>query len=285
MIQAPPETAVIPADRRAGGYDSIRRLLLAYIVLAFTGNSTVSVAQALPLGAHELDQLVARIALYPDPLLANVLTASTYWDEIPDAAAWAKAHSYLKGDALAAAMQADRLQWDPTVLALLPFPGVLDMMARDMAWTKKLGTAVLYQDQDVMDAVQRLRHQAMSYGYLMPNHYMDVVDDNGYIEISPVNPSVVYVPAYNPAVVFAPPRPGFAVAGAIRFGPAITIGGALGKWGWWYGSGFRWASHTILIDRRPWRRVWANRVEYVHPYAEPWVRPAGPRVETHGVNR
>jgi hypothetical protein len=285
MIQELPEIADICADRRIGGYDSIRRLLLAYIMLSFTGSSTLSVAQALPLRAHELDQLVARIALYPDPLLANVLTASTYWNEIPDAAAWANAHSHLKGDALATAMQADHLQWDPNVLALLPFPGVLAMMARDMDWTKKLGNAVLYQDQDVMDAVQRLRHQAMSYGYLRPNRYMDVVDDDGYIEISPVNPSVVYVPAYDPAVVFAPPRPGFAVAEAIRFGPAITIGGALGKWGWWYGSGFRWASHTIVIDRRPWRRVWANRVEYVHPYAEPWVRPAGPRVETHGVNR
>ena len=86
-------------------------------------------------------------------------------------------------------------------------------------------------------------------------------------------------------VVFAPPRPGFAIAGAIRFGPGITIGAAFGGWGWWLGSGFLWPSHTILIDRRPWTRVWINRVGYVHPYGHPWVRPAGPRVEVHRAEK
>ena len=91
-----------------------------------------------------------------------MLTASAYWNEIPEAAAWADEHSYLKGDALAQAMQADHLQWDPSILALLPFPSVLDMMAHDMAWTEQLGNAVLTQDTEVMGAVQRMRQRAMS---------------------------------------------------------------------------------------------------------------------------
>jgi hypothetical protein len=224
---------------------------------------------------------VQRIALYPDPLLAQVLTASTYWNEIPDAAAWADQHSYLKGDALAHAIQDDHLQWDASVLALLPFPSVLDMMAQDPGWTEQLGNAVLTQRSEVMDAVQRMRRQAKDYGYLTPNGYLNVVTTGGYIEILPVNPGVVYVPYYDPLVVFAPPRPGFIVATAIHFGPGITIGAAFGTWGWWFGSGFLWPSHAILIDYRPWERVWVGRDAYVHPYGHPWVHPVGPRVEVH----
>jgi hypothetical protein len=115
-----------------------------------------SSVQPVALTPSQLDQLVARIALYPDPLLAQVLTASTYWSEIPEAASWADQHSYLKGDALAQAMQADHLQWDPSILALLPFPSTLDMMAHDPAWTEQLGNAVLTQDPEVMDAMQRM---------------------------------------------------------------------------------------------------------------------------------
>jgi hypothetical protein len=228
---------------------------------------------------------VARIALYPDPLLAQVLTASTYWTEIPEAAAWADQHAYLRGDALAEAIQGDHLQWDPSILGLLPFPSVLDMMARDPAWTEQLGNAVLTERPEVMDAVQRMRQQARNYGYLAPNGYVNVVDSGGYIQILPVNPNVIYVPTYDPYVVFVPPRPGYAIAGAIHFGPAITIGAAFGGWGWWVGSGLLWPSHTILIDHRPWVRGWGNRVTYVHPYVHPWVRPVGPRVEVHRFRR
>ena len=260
-------------------------LFIAFVPLTALCVSTSAVAQSAPLAPPQLDQMVARIALYPDPLLAQILTASTYWTEIPEAASWADQHSYLKGDALAHAMQADHLQWDPSILALLPFPSVLDMMARDPAWTEQLGNAVLTQDADVMDAVQRMRQRARSYGYLAPNSYINVVATGGYIQILPVNPSVIYVPSYDPLVVFAPPRPGFAIAGAIHFGPGITIGAAFGGWGWWLGSGFLWPSHSILIDRHPWTRVWGNRVGYVHPYAHGWVRPIGPRVEVHRFKR
>jgi len=255
------------------------------LILIFAVSPIVLFAQPAALSPPQLDQLVARIALYPDPLLANVLSASTYWTEIPEAAAWADQHSYLKGDALAQAMQADHLQWDPNIMALLPFPSVLDMMARDPAWTQQLGNAVLTQDSDVMDAVQRMRQRAMGYGYLTPNDCMNVTSSGGYIQILPVDPNVVYVPYYDPVVVFAPPRPGFAIGGAIRFGPGITIGAAFGGWGWWLGSGFAWPSHTILIDRRPWDRVWVNRSAYIHPYVHPWVRPVGPRVEVHRFKR
>ena len=258
-----------------------RSLLPACLAPMLVSLPATSSAQPVALTPPQLDQLVARIALYPDPLLAQVLTASTYWTEIPEAATWADQHSYLKGDALAQAIQADHLQWDPSILALLPFPSVLDMMARDPGWTEQLGNAVLTQDSDVMDAVQRMRQRARSYGYLAPNGYVNVVADGGYIQILPVDPNVLYVPYYDPLVVFAPPRPGFALAGAIRFGPGVTIGAVFGGWGWWLGSGFIWPSHTILIDRHPWTRVWVNRFGYVHPYVHPWVRPVAPRVEVH----
>jgi hypothetical protein len=260
-------------------------LLISFVPLMALCFPRGALAQPAPLAPPQLDHLVARIALYPDPLLAQILSASTYWTEIPEAAEWADQHSYLKGDALAEAIQTDHLQWDPSVLALLPFPSVLDMMARDPAWTEQLGNAVLTQDAEVMDAVQRMRQRARSYGYLAPNSYINVIATGGYIQILPVDPNVLYVPYYDPLVVFASPRPGFAIAGAIRFGPGITIGAAFGGWGWWLGSGFLWPSHTILIDRRPWTRVWVNRLGYVHPYGHPWVRPSGPRVEVHRLRR
>jgi hypothetical protein len=263
--------------RQIGSVACLTLMLICFPVPSFP--------QPAPLTPPQLDQLVARIALYPDPLLAQVLTASTYWNEIPEAAAWADEHSYLKGDELAEAIQADHLQWDPSILALLPFPSVLDTMAHDMAWTEQLGNAVLTQRPEVMDAVQRMRQKARHYGYLAPNGYVNVVSDGGYIQILPVDPNVIYVPYYDPVVVFAPPRPGFAVAGAVHFGPAITIGAVFGGWGWWLGSGFLWPSHAILIDRHPWTRVWVNRFGYVHPYVHQWVRPIGPQVEIHRLKR
>jgi hypothetical protein len=131
-----------------------------------------------------------------------------------------------------------------------------------------------------MDAIQRMRQQAKNYGYLAPNSYDNVVDNGGYLEIQPVNPALYYVPVYSPSVVFFAPRPGFFIGGAVRFGPVVTIGPAFGVFGW-YGAGFGWGGHTILIDHRPWGRTYANRGVYAHPYAHPYVRPAGPRVEAH----
>jgi hypothetical protein len=253
---------------------------LPYVLLLFVVTPMV-LAQAVPLSPPQLDQLVSRIALYPDPLLAQTLTASTFWGEIPEAATWADRHTYLTGDALAHAIQDDHLAWDPSVLGLLPFPSVLDMMARDPAWTKQLGNAVLTQRPEVMDAVQRMRREARNYGYLVPNGYVNVVDTGGYIEILPLTPVVFYVPYYDPVVVFGRPQPGFVVGTAIRFGPAVTISATFGTWGWWTGPAFFWPAHTIVIGGHPWERVWGNRGTYVHPYPHPWVRPVGPRVEVH----
>lgn len=250
------------------------------IVLLILGLSPIALAQSVPLTPPQLDQVVSRIALYPDPLLAQTLTASTFWAKIPEAATWADQHTYLTGDALAQAIQGDPLQWDPSILGLLPFPTVLDVMARDPAWTQQLGNAVLTQRPEVMDAVQRMRHEARSYGYLVPNGYVNVVDAGGYIEIRPLNPAV-FVPYYDPVVVFARPRPGFEAGTAIRFGPAVTISATFGTWGWWTGPAFFWPTHTIVIGDHPWERGWINRGVYVHPYAHPWVRPLGPRVEIH----
>jgi hypothetical protein len=235
------------------------------------------------LPPQQLDPLVQPIALYPDGLLAQVLTAATFPGEIPQAAGWANEHASLKGDALARAIQDDNLPWDPSVLALLPFPSVLNYMAQYMGWTQELGNAVLAQRGDVMDAVQRMRQQAYNYGYLQNNPYSRVVVAGpGSIEIVPVAPGYYYVPSYNPAVVFVRPRPGFYVGGAVRFGPTVVVGAAFAPWGWG-GVGFGWHEHTILVDNHAWDRNWTNRRTYVAPYT--YRRPAGPQVEHHEVRR
>ena len=197
-----------------------------------------------------LDQLVSRIALYPDPLLAQVLAAATYPDQIPDAARWADQHHYLTGDALARAIEDDRLPWDPSVQALLPFPSVLDTMASDMRWTTDLGNAFLAQQPEVMDAVQRMRRRAWDYGYLRTNPQV-IVRNGPYIEIVPANPAFLVVPYYDPLVVFAAPRPGFAVAAAIRFNFGVTLGLPFRPWGWG-ANRFVWNSHTVFVNDRPW---------------------------------
>ena len=238
-----------------------------------------AVAQAPPsFTPPDLDRLVSRVALYPDPLLAQVLAAATFPDQIPDAARWADEHHYLTGDALARAISDDHLPWDPSVQALLPFPSVLEMMASDMGWTTDLGNAFLAQQQDVMDAVQRMRHRAWDYGYLRTGPQV-IVRNGPFIEIVPVDPAFMVVPYYDPLVVFAAPRPGFAVAAAIRFNFGVTLGIAFRPWGWG-AVRFAWNTHTVFINERPWSRTWANRATYVHP-SEVRRYPASQRVESH----
>jgi Protein of unknown function (DUF3300) len=232
------------------------------------------------LSPAQLDDLVKRIALYPDPLLAQILTASTYGNQVPEASDWANRHSAIKGDALADAIKEDNLQWDPSVIALLPFPSVLSMMAQDMQWTNQLGDAVLDQRGDVMDAVQRMRRQSYQYGYLRSNAYDNVVDADDEIQILPTNPAYIYVPTYDPFIVFAAPRPGFFIGAGVRFGPAIVIGPAFYPWGWAHPY-FGWRTHGIFFDATPWSRGWVNRGYYVHPYAHPYARRPGPRIERH----
>ncbi len=232
----------------------------------------------------ELDNLVSRIALYPDPLLSQIMTAATYSDQIPDAAGWADEHAGLHGEALARAIQEDQLPWDPSVQALLPFPSVIDMMARDMNWTRRLGDAVLAQRDTVMDAVQRRRQEALNFGYLRSTGQLNVTNNGGYIEIVPVNPAFIPVPVYDPGIVYYRPRPGFFVGGAITFG-GISLGAAFTPWGWGHNY-FDWRAHRVIIDNHPWDRRWENRREYVHPYAGIHRYDAGHRpVERHEVHR
>jgi hypothetical protein len=230
---------------------------------------------------EQLDKLVSRIALYPDPLLAQVLTASTFPDQIPDAARWADEHHYLTGEELSKAINDDQLPWDPSVLALLPFPSVVETMASDMNWTNDLGNAVLAQRPDVMDAVQRMRQKARDFGYLRSNGQI-VVSGGPYIAIEPVDPGFIVVPTYDPFIVFAAPRPGFFVGGAIGFGFGIRIGAWFRPWGWG-ATRFGWGEHAVFINNVRWERTWANRRVYVHPY--PGVHryaAAGPaRAEHH----
>ena len=235
---------------------------------------------------EELQRIVSPIALYPDPLLAQVLTASTFYNDIPAAAQWADQHHYLSGDALAQAITADQLPWDPSVQALLPFPSVLDMMASDMPWTQELGNAVLAQRPEVMDAVQAMRQRAYNYGYLRTNQAI-VVAPGPYITIMPVNPGFIVVPAYNPGVVFLAPRVGFVVGAAIRFGFGVAIGLAFRPWGWGFGwTHFDWGHHAMIVNNHAWGRTWVNRTSYVHPYAVRRYAPAAPRPqERHALER
>jgi hypothetical protein len=251
----------------------IRRVHLTVVPALVLALVALSIAPAFAQGPPppplpppaQLDQLVSRIALYPDPLLAQVLAAATFPDQIPPAAAWADQHHYLTGAALAAAISGDQLNFDPSVQALLPFPSVLDMMNSDMNWTSQVGNAFLVSQQAVMDSVQRMRQNAYRYGYLRTNPQV-VVGAGPYITIAPVNPGYMVVPYYDPAVVFFAPRPGFFVGGAINFGFGVTIGGFFAPWGWGLNR-WDWAGHRVFINNAVWGRTWVNRGAYVHPYA------------------
>jgi hypothetical protein len=132
--------------------------------------------------------------------------------------------------------------------------------------------------------VQRMRRDSYKYGYLRTNPYDTVVDSGGYIQVLPVNPAYVYVPTYDPALVFAAPAPGFFVGGAVHFGPAIVVGAAFAPWGWAHPY-IAWGTHGIFFDFTPWGRVWENRGFYVHPYEHAWVHGPGPRIERHNFRR
>jgi hypothetical protein len=254
----------------------LKYALLMLLVLA----AVPSFAQGPPSFAPpQLEQMVSRIALYPDPLVAQILAGATYPDQIPDAARWADQHHYLTGQALANAIQGDQLPWDPSVQALLPFPSVLEMMASDINWTTDLGNAFLAQEGDVMDAVQRDRRKAREYGYLRSNGQI-LVGGRPYITIMPVNPGYVVVPYYDPRVVFYAPRPGFFVGGAIRFGYGTSLGLSFRPWGWGYDR-FDWGGHGVFINNARWGRTWDNRREYAHPYAGVHRFGPGDRVPDH----
>src|SRR5262249_6558640 len=142
---------------------------------------------------QEMDTLVARVALYPDPLLYNVLSAASFPEQLQPAADWADEHRYISGPALARAMMDDHLPWDPAVQSLLPFPGVLRMLAAHISATTELGGSLLDQREDMLDAIQRMRHRAKDNGYLRTNSYAGVTGTR-YIVITPVHAGQIEVP-------------------------------------------------------------------------------------------
>jgi len=173
---------------------------------------------ALTLRAEQLDQLLAPIALYPDALFAQILMATTYPLEIVKADRWLQdpSHANLRGDQLAEAIEAET--WDPSVKSLVPFPQILRIMSQELDWTEQLGNAVVVQQPDVMDAVQRLRHEAAAAGTLWSNAQQRVTTERQGIVIEPANPEFVYPPTYNPAGVYGP----WAISGlsTVRYYPA-----------------------------------------------------------------
>src|SRR6202453_5088560 len=151
--------------------------------------------------AEQVQQLVAPIALYPDSLVAQILAAATFPEQVVEADRWVQAHPDLKGDALGQAV--DQQPWDPSVKALTAFPSVLGNMDKNLSWTSSLGDAYYNQQQDVMNAVQVMRKKAEAVGNLKTTPKQTVTDDPyGAVDIAPADPAVVYVPAYDPWAVY-----------------------------------------------------------------------------------
>ena len=197
---------------------------------------------------EQLQQLVAPIALYPDSLVAQILAASTFPEQVVEADRWVQEHPDLQGDALGQAV--DQQPWDPSVKALTAFPSVLGNMDKNLSWTSSLGDAYYNQQQDVMDAVQVMRQRAQEAGNLKTTPQQTVTTQGSSIVVQPANPEVVYVPAYDPWLVYGGPimawpgwypYPGIWYNGPfLSFGPGFGIG-FFGGFGWgWNHWGFNW---------------------------------------------
>jgi hypothetical protein len=206
---------------------------------------------------EQLQQLVAPIALYPDSLVAQILAASTYPEQVVEADRFVQSHPDLKGDDLAKAV--DQEPWDPSVKALTAFPSVLGNMDKNLSWTSSLGDAYYNQQQGVMDAVQVMREKAQQAGNLKSTPQQTVTTQGSTIIIQPASPTVVYVPAYNPWIIYGPPIapwPGwYPYPGIWYAGPYITFGVGFGigffggfAWGWphW---GFDWHNRVVIYNR------------------------------------
>ncbi len=232
--------------------ETLRAVALATTLLASICATAMAQTSAPAAGASEshlvkpaeLEQLVAPIALFSDPLLAEVLMASTYPLEIVQAERWANAHKDLKGDELKAAVA--KQPWDASIKSLVAAPSALEMMSTKLDWTQKLGDAVIAQQADVMDAIQRLRAKAEANNKLTstPQQTVTITQDESkrVIAIAPTQPDTMYVPYYDPAVVYGDwpypdyppyywPAPGYIAAGVIASGIAFGAGYALGRWG------------------------------------------------------
>ncbi len=206
-------------------------------------------AAGQPLNPQQLDDLVTPIALYPDPLLGEVLAASTYPLELVEANQWVLDHPKWKPSKLMD--EAKKQNWDPSVQGLVAFPQVLARLSQDVNWTTALGNAFLAQQMDVMQAVQRMRSQAYMRGTLRstPQENVTVQNQGGQsaIDIQPANPELWYVPYYNPAYVWGPPVWGYyppllypGIDIGFDWGPGIDLGLYFGGWGGWGWGGWGW---------------------------------------------
>ena len=213
------------------------------------------------LKPEQLEALVAPIALYPDDLLANVLAASTYPLEVVQADRWVAGHKNLKGDALR--QEVEKQSWDDSVKALVSTAAALSMMSDKIDWTKNLGDAVLAQQPDVMDAIQRLRAKAQANNKLVTTKQQKVSvqtqDNKQVIVIESAEPDTIYVPYYDPAAVYGPwpyaeyppyyfAAPSYIGAGVIAAGLAFGAGWAIGRWGNYWGGGCNWGNRNLYIN-------------------------------------
>ena len=221
----------------------LRSLLAVALTFLLAATAYAQGAYA-PLNAEQLDQLVAPVALYPDALVAQVLTAATYPDQVKQADEWVQQNSRMPPEQMAAA--ANGMPWDPSVKALTAFPSVLDNLNHNFSWTSQLGNAYYNQPGDVMNAVQAMRIQAQTAGTLRTTPQERVIYSGGVITIEPVNPALIYVPYYNPWTVYGapiapyggfywgPPR-GVALGAGIAIGFGVGIGiGLFAHYGWGY---------------------------------------------------
>lgn len=247
-------------------WQSWRAWLLGLSLLAAAGGA---LAQAR-LDQPHLDQLLAPVALYPDALLSQVLMASTYPADVAAAAQWSKSNPSLSGDAATKAVASE--PWDPSVQSLVAFPSVMDLMGRQPQWVQSVGDAFLAQPDDVMDAVQRLRVQAQNAGSLKSNEQQKVVTQQSggttIVQIEPANPQVVYVPSYNPTVVYGawpypayppayyPPPPGSVFATSLVAGIGFGLGVAAVNSLW---GGFNWGGHDVNINVNRYNNINVNR--------------------------
>jgi hypothetical protein len=214
--------------------------------------------QQQPFNPDQLEQLVAPIALYPDTLMAQILAAATYPAQVVAADHWLQSQQWASPDQIAAGADA-QANWDPSVKALTAFPQVLAMMDHDLQWTTDLGNAYYNQPQDVLQTVQVMRQRAENAGTLQNTPQEAVTNDQGYIELAPPNPQVVYVPTYNPWAVYGQPvspYPGFSLMGAIgsALGTALRYGGGIGMAAFshtsfgWMGWALSWLTQSVLFN-------------------------------------
>jgi hypothetical protein len=233
-------------------------------------------AQAAPYTQQtpeQLQQLVAPIALYPDSLVAQILAASTFPEQVVEADRWVQANPNLKGDALGQAV--DQQPWDPSVKALAAFPSVLGNMDKNLSWTSSLGDAYYNQEQDLMDAVQVMRQKAEAAGNLKSTPQQTVTTQDSQITIQPASPDTVYIPAYDPWLVYGGPIgpwPGWYPYPGIWFGgPYLSFGvgfgiGFFGGFGWGWGHwGFDWHNHYAVYNHARYyspSRTFYNRNAY-----------------------